>query len=144
MRIMRCFLCGGWPHYFLKLLEEGVCRGRCWALPSDIQGHMKIVGSCVRRSLYLTLGSFSFLSVVNHWNRLPREVTNAWSLPVFKRHLYDALRNVLYLLVGPEVVRQLDKMIVVGRYILAEIFKSRIDFAKKKKNIECICKRNCI
>lgn len=35
--------------------------------------------------------------VVNHWNRLSTGVANARSLSVFKRHLYDALNNFLYL-----------------------------------------------
>ncbi|KAK4829062.1 hypothetical protein QYF61_001867 [Mycteria americana] len=33
--------------------------------------------------------------VVKHWNRLPREVVNAPSLSVFKRHLDNALNNML-------------------------------------------------
>ncbi|KAK4823316.1 hypothetical protein QYF61_000918 [Mycteria americana] len=33
--------------------------------------------------------------VVKHWNRLPREVVNAPSLSVFKRHLDHALNNML-------------------------------------------------
>ncbi|KFW70396.1 hypothetical protein AS28_03201, partial [Pygoscelis adeliae] len=33
--------------------------------------------------------------VVKHWNRLPREVVDALSLSVFKRHLDSALNNVL-------------------------------------------------
>ncbi|GAB0175836.1 hypothetical protein GRJ2_000048800 [Grus japonensis] len=46
--------------------------------------------------------------VVKHWNRLPREVVNAPSLSVFKRHLDNALNNRLYLLVSTNMVRQLD------------------------------------
>ena len=46
--------------------------------------------------------------VVKHWNRLPREVVDAPSLSVFKRHLDNALKNMLEFLVSPEVVRQLD------------------------------------
>ncbi|KAK4816002.1 hypothetical protein QYF61_010870 [Mycteria americana] len=46
--------------------------------------------------------------VVKHWNRFPTEVVNAPSLSVFKRHLDNALNNMLKLLVSPEVVRQLD------------------------------------
>ncbi|KAK4806781.1 hypothetical protein QYF61_005577 [Mycteria americana] len=34
-------------------------------------------------------------SVVKHWNRLPREVVNAPCLSVFKRHLDNALNNML-------------------------------------------------
>jgi len=41
--------------------------------------------------------------VVKHWNRLPREVVNAPSLSVFKRHLDNALNNILEVL-----FRQLD------------------------------------
>ena len=33
--------------------------------------------------------------VVKHWNRLPREVVDAPSLSVFKRHLDNALNNIL-------------------------------------------------
>ncbi|KFQ00251.1 hypothetical protein N329_01348, partial [Haliaeetus albicilla] len=33
--------------------------------------------------------------VVKHWNGLPREVVDAPSLSVFKRHLYNALHNML-------------------------------------------------
>ncbi|KAK4826838.1 hypothetical protein QYF61_011646 [Mycteria americana] len=49
--------------------------------------------------------------VVKPWNRLPREVVNAPSVSVFKRHLDNALNNMLQLLVSPGVVRQLDWMI---------------------------------
>ncbi|KAK4819768.1 hypothetical protein QYF61_011368 [Mycteria americana] len=48
-------------------------------------------------------------SVVKHWNRpFLREVVDALCLSVSKRHLDNALNNMLYLLVSPEVVRQLD------------------------------------
>ena len=33
--------------------------------------------------------------VVKHWNRLPREVVDATCLSVFKRHLDNALNNML-------------------------------------------------
>ena len=46
--------------------------------------------------------------VVKPWKRLPREVVDAPSLAVFKRHLDNFLNNMLELLVSPEVVRQLD------------------------------------
>jgi len=47
-------------------------------------------------------------SVVKYWNMLPREVVNAPNLSEFKRHLDNALNNMLYLLVSPEMVTQLD------------------------------------
>jgi len=43
--------------------------------------------------------------VVKHWNRLPREVVSAPYLSAFKRHLDNALNNLLYVLVSPEVAR---------------------------------------
>ena len=46
--------------------------------------------------------------VVKHWNGLPREAVDAPSLSVFKRHLDNALNNMLSLLVSPEGFRQLD------------------------------------
>ncbi|KFW65281.1 hypothetical protein AS28_02201, partial [Pygoscelis adeliae] len=33
--------------------------------------------------------------VLKHWNRLPREVVDAQSLSVIKRHLDNALNNML-------------------------------------------------
>jgi len=47
--------------------------------------------------------------MVRHWNWWLRGVTVAPCLPVFKRHL-----DMLWLLVMPETVRQLDLMVFVG------------------------------
>ncbi|KAK4828572.1 hypothetical protein QYF61_027662 [Mycteria americana] len=41
--------------------------------------------------------------LVKHWNRLPREMVDAPSLSVFKRHLDNALNNMLHLFVSPEL-----------------------------------------
>ncbi|KFQ67980.1 hypothetical protein N335_03787, partial [Phaethon lepturus] len=41
----------------------------------------------IRRHLFTKM-------VVKHWNWLPREVVNAPSLLVFKRHLDNALNNM--------------------------------------------------
>ncbi|KFZ60905.1 hypothetical protein N321_12561, partial [Antrostomus carolinensis] len=38
---------------------------------------------------------FFIRRTVRHWNRLPREVVDAPSLPVFKRHLDNAFNNML-------------------------------------------------
>lgn len=41
--------------------------------------------------------------------QLPSEVVDSPSLSVLKRHLGDALINMLWLLVSPEMVRELDQ-----------------------------------
>jgi len=46
------------------------------------------------------------LLYIDNW--LPRGLTNAPSLSVFKRQLDNALNNMLKLLINTEVVRQLD------------------------------------
>lgn len=40
--------------------------------------------------------------VVRLWNRLPKEMVNVPNLPVFKKHLGNALSNRLYILDTPE------------------------------------------
>lgn len=59
--------------------------------------------------------------VIKRW--LPKEVVNASTLSVFKRHLDNVLSNMLYLLVSPQVVRQLDEM-TVDTSLTIEIFFS--------------------
>jgi len=47
-------------------------------------------------SFKLEIRKHSFTEgVVRHWNRLPREVVDALSLSVFKRHLDNAFNNML-------------------------------------------------
>ena len=46
--------------------------------------------------------------VVKHWNWPSREVVSAPRLSVFERHLDKAFNNMIWLLISPEVVRQLD------------------------------------
>ncbi|KFW90529.1 hypothetical protein N336_00460, partial [Phalacrocorax carbo] len=38
---------------------------------------------------------FTFGAVVEHWNRLPREAVTAPSLTIFKKHLANALRDMV-------------------------------------------------
>jgi len=55
-----------------------------------------MVQSWIRGGLDWTLGSISYTErVVKFLNRLAREVVNAPSLSVFKRHLGNALNNLL-------------------------------------------------
>lgn len=50
--------------------------------------------------------------VVKHWNTLPSKVDDALCLPVFKRHLDNALNDVLSISDNPEAGRQLDLIFV--------------------------------
>lgn len=43
----------------------------------------------------LELSGLTHHRVVKHWNRFPREVAHAPSLPVIKRHLDNAPNNIL-------------------------------------------------
>ena len=92
------------------------------SLRYPVTEHMGAVQSCIcisqGRSRLDIRNHFFPKRVVKHWHRLPREVVNAPSLSVFKRHLDNALNNALKLLVSPELVRQLDWMITVGPFQL--------------------------
>lgn len=50
--------------------------------------------------------------VIKSWNTLPSKVVNVLSLSMAKMPLDNDLNNMLYLSLGPELVRQLDQMIV--------------------------------
>lgn len=54
------------------------------------------------------------MEAAKHWNRLPREVVGAPRLAAVRRHLDNALSDVLYLLVSPEAVGRLEKRIKMG------------------------------
>ena len=57
-------------------------------------------GSDIRKCFFIEV-------LVKHWNRLSREVVEVPRLSVFKRHLDNALNNMLQLLVSLELLRQL-------------------------------------
>lgn len=130
MRIMKCSLCDGWPHYLLKLREEW--RGRCWAHPSDIQGHMKMVQSSTRGSLYLTLGSFSLLSV---WSTTGTDYLQGWPMPEASQCLRGICTMPLttFFIFGQPWSGQAVGLDDCCRCIPAEILKSRLDYTKEKK-----------
>lgn len=135
MRIIKCSLCDGWPHYFLKLGEEW--RGRCWALPSDSQGQMKMVQSSARGSLYLRLGSFSLLSV---WSATGTDYLQRWPMPEASqclRGLYTMLLTTFFIF-GQPWSGQGVGLDDCCRYIPAEILKSRLDYTKEKIKKEII------
>ena len=54
--------------------------------------------------------------MVGHWDRLPREVVTAPSLPEFKKHSDSALSHMVWFLGGPLWSQELDPMILVGPF----------------------------
>jgi len=71
---------------------------------------------CQGRIRLGSLKHFFTMRMTELWNRLLGELVDAPCLSVFNRHLDNALINVLSLLVNPEVVRQLDSMVVEGLF----------------------------
>ena len=56
--------------------------------------------------------------MVGHWDRLPRAVVMALSLPEFKKRLDNALRHRVWFLGDPVWSQELDLMILVGPFQL--------------------------
>lgn len=93
-------------------------RASCQALflPWNCQQKGSSTEPCQGRIRLGTGKHFYAMSEVKHWNRIPREVTDATSLSVFKTHLDNTLNNVFRFLASLEVVRRLDSMIFVGPF----------------------------
>lgn len=51
--------------------------------------------SCARGGFNWTVGKTYLLSVVRHWNKLPREVVELPSLEVLKKHAGVALQDTV-------------------------------------------------
>ena len=54
--------------------------------------------------------------MVEHWNRLPWEAVTAPSLTLFKKHLGNTLRHMVWIWGCPLQGQELDLMILVGPF----------------------------
>ena len=74
-------------------MEREVLSSSPW---DPVPGHVGTVQSCIRGGSDLTVGT---ISLPRGWSNtgtgLPREVVDALCLSVFKRHLDNALNNML-------------------------------------------------
>lgn len=54
-----------------------------------------MASTCVRESIVSILGEKLFVErIVNHWNRVPREMLELPPLELCKRHVEDVLRDI--------------------------------------------------
>jgi len=65
---------------------------------------------------------------VEHWNRLPREVVMALSLPEFKKHPDSHARYMVWLLVGSAWSQELDMIILLSPFQLRIFYDFLIHF----------------
>ncbi|PKU31188.1 hypothetical protein llap_18511 [Limosa lapponica baueri] len=89
-----------------SFLRRGSGEGGAELFSLVSSDRMRGNGSKLRQGMFrLDIRKHFFTeSVVKHWNRLPREMVDAPCLTVLKKHLDNALSNMLQLLVSPEVV----------------------------------------
>lgn len=78
---------------------------------SSWQWHKATWGEDIRNNCFT-------MTAVKHWYRLCREVVDAPCLWVFRRHLYNTLKNMLWLSISTEAHRQLDKVVFEGPFQL--------------------------
>lgn len=80
----------------------------------SVTGLMGMVQSCARRGSDLTLGTFS----LPEWSSTGRDFLEAdvQSLSVFKGHWDNSINKIISFLGSPEVVRLVNKMIVLGPF----------------------------
>ena len=64
--------------------------------------------------------------VVRHWNRLPRDLLDAWSPETFKARLDQALGNLIYLQMSLFTAGELDYMTFRGPFQLYRFYDSLI------------------
>ena len=64
--------------------------------------------------------------VVGHWNRLPRKVVIAPSLPEFKKCVGSGFRHMVWFLGGPVWNQELDSVILMGPFQLRIFYGSTV------------------
>lgn len=73
-------------------LEQEVMISSPW---DPVVGCVGMVQSCIIRRFRLDIRKLFTRRLVKHWNRLSREIVNGPRLLVFKRHLGNALNNLV-------------------------------------------------
>lgn len=94
----------GSPHCSVQIPERGNWRGmvELFSLVFSDRTHGNGPKPCQGMFRLGIRKHFCSETLVKHWNRFPGEHK------VFRRHLHNALNNMFWLLVSPEVVRQWD------------------------------------
>lgn len=80
-------------------------RGKWWTLLLGTDGWTQRNSTKLCQAMDIRKNTFT-VSVFEHCSRFPGEVAVVPCLLVFKVHFYNALNNILWILVSPEEVRQ--------------------------------------